>query len=502
MKRILTIVCLMLATHFVSFAGYVSPGSNETITLENLLSNPDVEMGKVGNSYHLYSDVTISQSDVFDISGDVSLLISGNASLVINGHAKFVGNGNTLIGSLDSTAPARSIRIDESGSGEFRQVKFEGIGIYSWTASPISAIECEFTHVTSASNSQAALAFGCSSIGNVVSGCTFTDNSVPAIASSANAYCGVTVENCTITDCNTDNRNAPMINLTTPAENGPTVLRGNTITGAKRNMVGGISISNMVGGNMGDVLIEENNISDCRYGINIYGPVNAQVRNNTLKDNRYENNPMNGGSGISCTAFAGLQNTIISGNHIEGSLWGVTLISYGFIMSNSYKGFALVSLGQPDNDQIDSPGNNVFLNNGNNGHSYDITEPYDLFNNTNQTVYAQNNIWSVPEQTPEEIEKVIFHKADSDIYGEVIFTQDTGSVSSVTSEAETLRYDPTTSTIIAAGIADCIEIIQINGGTIKKMNNTQMLSLESLSRGIYVVKATLNGNISTIKVYK
>ena len=48
---------------------------------------------------------------------------------------------------------------------------------------------------------------------------------------------------------------------------------------------------------MGDVEISGNTIRDHRYGINIYGPLKVVVKDNVLVDNRYEVNPMNGGSG-------------------------------------------------------------------------------------------------------------------------------------------------------------------------------------------------------------
>ena len=95
---------------------------------------------------------------------------------------------------------------------------------------------------------------------------------------------------------------------------------------------------------------------------------------------------------------------VISGNHIEGSLWGVTII-----------GCQDVNLGCLNEGENYNPGGNVFKNNGNNG------ELYDLYNNSTLTVYAQNNTWNVSEQTKEQIESVIFHKHDNASLGEVIF---------------------------------------------------------------------------------
>ena len=96
------------------------------------------------------------------------------------------------------------------------------------------------------------------------------------------------------------------------------------------------------------------------------------------------------------------QSGIISGNYIEGHLWGITLIQCEDI-----------NCGEVDNP--DSPGGNVFKDNGNNGMAYD------LYNNGRNKVYAQLNTWSVAEQTEELIETVISHFNDDPSLGEVIF---------------------------------------------------------------------------------
>ena len=116
---------------------------------------------------------------------------------------------------------------------------------------------------------------------------------------------------------------------------------------------------------------------------------------------------MNGGSGISHYDPYMLTNAKIAGNHIEGSLWGVTII-----------GCKNVNLGRTDvaaDDPEYNNGGNTFKDNGNNGLLYD------LYNNSANTVYAQNNTWNVSSQTQEQIETVIFHKADDASLGEVIY---------------------------------------------------------------------------------
>lgn len=146
------------------------------------------------------------------------------------------------------------------------------------------------------------------------------------------------------------------------------------------------------------------------------------IKDNTLTDNKYEENPMNGGSGISLYDPYQLTTAMISGNRIEGSLWGVTVI-----------GCKDVNLGRTDvgtDDENYNAGGNTFKDNGNGG------ELYDLYNNSANTVYAQNNTWNVSSQTQEEIETVIVHKADDATLGEVIYWPAANGASGVESVTE------------------------------------------------------------------
>ena len=116
---------------------------------------------------------------------------------------------------------------------------------------------------------------------------------------------------------------------------------------------------------------------------------------------------MNGGSGISLYDPYKTLTAKISGNTISGNLWGITVI-----------GCADVNIGRTDvseDAEEYNRGENIFDNNGNNG------VLYDLYNNSDNTVYAQNNTWGVDVQDAEHIETVIFHKFDDDKLGEVIY---------------------------------------------------------------------------------
>ena len=173
----------------------------------------------------------------------------------------------------------------------------------------------------------------------------------------------------------------------------------------------------------------------------------------------------NGGSGINIYDPYKTQTTTITGNYIENNLWGITII-----------GGKNVNVGKTeDKDAEDyNPGLNVFLNNG-----FDGT-PYDLYNNSTITVYAQGNYWkSVATQDRESIETVVFHKNDNAALGEVIFMP-------------ALDSDPTAianTTITANGTT---EIYTLNG---TKLGTGDAANLP---QGIYIMK-TCTGTTSTTR---
>lgn len=163
-------------------------------------------------------------------------------------------------------------------------------------------------------------------------------------------------------------------------------------------------MSNLVGltGEL-NTLIEGNEIRDNRFGLATYCEQTATIKNNIIVNNNHETNPNNGGSGINIYDPYKTQSTIITGNYIEGNLWGITII-----------GGRDVNVGKTENKNAAdyNPGLNVFLNNGFGG------TIYDLYNNSGNTVYAQGNHWkSVATQDRESIETVVFHKNDNSALG-------------------------------------------------------------------------------------
>ena len=114
-----------------------------------------------------------------------------------------------------------------------------------------------------------------------------------------------------------------------------------------------------------------------------------------------------GGSCVSIYDSSSSANIYMEGNWMEGGLWGITVPT----------GAPNINLGKIDDPEAAdyNPGNNTFVNNGNNG------ELYDLFNNGTATIWAQGNTWNVIVQDEESIEGVIYHQADDPSKGLVIF---------------------------------------------------------------------------------
>ena len=206
---------------------------------------------------------------------------------------------------------------------------------------------------------RAALNIGGEGAEFIVTNSTFGENGGPAIAGAANYSNPITIDDCEFLYNGMNNPNNPQLNLTSASD---VVVRNCIIIGERNNTnVGGIVVSDLYGvANNAHTLIEDNEIRDNRFGLSLYNNQTAVVRNNTILNN----------------------NTDV-----------------------------------PETDEDYNPGRNTFYNNGCYG------EIYDLYNNSANTVYAQNNYWkTATTQDAEGIENCISHKVDNPTLGEVIFT--------------------------------------------------------------------------------
>lgn len=379
----------------------------------------DEEGSPAVNVYVFHGELTISEGDKFAFDANATLRMGDGARITINGEADF-----SLPATSDLAVPTivtRDAETDEPygfmvcSGGEIvvANIIFEYAGLKFYGEHQATIEDCTFLRHNAKSASY-ALALGTSNSSYTVSRCIFEECNRSAIGSGANIPVNLTVDGCQFIRNGASNSNYPQLNLTVGDE---VIVRNCEIQGNPDNtMVGGLVVANMVGitGEL-NTLIENNNIYDNRYGVALYVTQDAIVRGNTIKNNNHETNPMNGGSGINIYDPYYSQNTVITGNWIEGNLWGITVV-----------GGNDINIGKTADTTADdyNPGQNTFLNNGFDGNVYD------LYNNSTNTVYAQGNFWkTAAEQTQEAIEDCIFHKADNESLGEVIFmpfAEDTG----------------------------------------------------------------------------
>lgn len=408
-RQILLSIFLTFCTW--AFAQFTTAGDGTTYSIQGLsyVANAEVVPCEMEEGqtpvYMLRKSITIAGGDRFVMDDGIVVQFDKDVTLTIEGDADFaLSQGSTFDSAYDGGSTLGSaLCIKSATATTFENCHFYYVGLEMMGEGGVTVRQCSFhNHDGSAA---AALYFVSAGDESVVEDCHFEMCRKAAIGSAANASQPLTIQGCSFVKNSAANGNVPQINITAAS---PLCIKDCTITGNPDNtMVGGIGISNFMSYDA-DVTISGCTITDNRYGIGLVGPAaKIRIENCVLKGNHYEQNPMNGGSGISL--YDPYQQTcaVITGNHIEGSLWGITVI-----------GCQDVNIGRtdvPQDDERYNVGGNTFRDNGNGG------VLYDLYNNSANTVYAQNNTWNVSEQTEEQIETVIFHRHDDASLGEVIF---------------------------------------------------------------------------------
>ena len=464
----------LTAAGFANAEDVTTSGNGVTYTLESLSTTENSGVTKNGKVYTLTNSITIAEGDRFEIESGATMKMGDGVELRIEGTASFAATDRVLVTRADENAAPKGIfMLCGTSDTEFKNIDFEYAGLRNFSSTGLTVANCTFRYNNGKMTTSGALAIGSDGATFNVDNCTFEYNEVPAIGGSAMAANGIEITNCKFIDNNTQNTNKPQVNLTVGGANSASI-ENCEFTGAQRTNVGAVAVANMAG-IAGDniVWISGNTIRNHRYGIAFYGGMNATVANNQIIDNKYASSAMAGGAGISIYDYGTKPNVTITGNTIEGNLWGITVL-----------GGENVNIGKVDNpDAKDyNPGHNTFKNNGNGG------ALYDLYNNSALTIYAQGNHWSVDEQTAEKIESVIFHKPDDAKLGEVIYTpawDGEGSVNEIASEA--IRYAD--GKVYAEG-AD-IQIYTLGGALVARANSVADLS--ALASGVYVARA--NGKV-------
>lgn len=410
---------------------FTTADNGSAYTFENLSGMEGSGVTKLAEkTYSVTSDIEVKANDALIVENGITVKMGKDVLIRMYGAKhKFVPADTATFTCLEAGVTPVGFHFTEmTGRIDVKHIRFETVGIRFGGPYPCLVESCTF-YQHKGNKSKAAVDFVGSSVQNVVRGNYFYQTDYAAVASGSNVAAGALLEGNVMEDCSMQNRNYPVINMVVAGDNGQTVIRNNRVLGGKRTMPGALSVSNMlsiVGAN--EVIIENNYLDNSRYGINLLGNgVKVRVVGNTVLNCHYETNPNNGGSGLtaSCTKADNPLKVYMQDNTIDGSIWGVTIV--GPVQAN---------LGRLEAGDDYNPGGNVFRNNGNRGavttgDAWDATNPYDLYNNSVNTVYAQGNTWGDGAQTDEEIEKRIYHKADNEALGQVIYSANQNSVSAI-----------------------------------------------------------------------
>ena len=371
-------------------AQWVSPGNGTTYTMSDLAAITDVVTFETGN-YYIHGDLTISTNDTWKIDNGFTKIFVENGLITING-TMICENANRVSIMGD---PSFSMRFENAKGCEVKKMYFsDGAGI-KVIESDVSFIDTKFLYFTRDYANAAIDILNCNPL---IEDCYFLLNKGAAISSPANGQSSPRILNNHIEENVTDNYNSPQINLG-PGAADTIFIIGNEIDGAYgTHRVGGISVADLMGTGSTKVVLKENHVISGRYGFNQQGmTISSIIERNQFLDNHYEDNPMNGGSGISIYGMNANNKAVLRGNIITGNLWGITVINA-----------ADVDLGTED-----EWGNNQIHDNGNSG------VVYDLYNNTACDIMAVGNDWGTSNDRT--IEAHIFHQHDDPSLGLVTF---------------------------------------------------------------------------------
>lgn len=402
---ILFIIAILTLIPLSSYGDtYVTAGNGQIYSFATLVTIEGSGVSQGDDCIVVNRTVEISAGDSFVMDSGVMVRFADGAELIIKGDPTLTPEEQTtLTKALSATTPYNVEVWGGESQIEVSNLNFEFVGLRCYNPNGMYVHDCQFTE--HCGTQSAALMMGPDEAPFHIKDCYFANNTKAAIGGAANYFCPVKIEDCSFYHNSTANGNIPQLNLTASQM---VEVTGCMIEGdPSLTMVGGIAVSNFYTIEGFNVNITGNTIIDNRYGITTMGMMDVVIADNMLKDNCHETNPNNGGSGISLYDPYMKQTVMVRGNHIENSLWGITVIGCGN-----------VNIGRIDVEESDeqfNPGRNVFKNNGNGGILYD------LYNNSTNTIYAQGNQWNVAEQTEKNIESVIFHQHDNPALGEVIF---------------------------------------------------------------------------------
>ena len=428
MKRFLPIILLIIGLTTSANAQWTSPGDGTTYTLPDLVTVS-------------HGTVTISPNDALLINNQVTRINAIGVLITIQGSINCTNNARVSLYGSESPSLKFSMRFENATNCHLQKLYLsDGCGI-KLIESDVVFDDVKFVYFTQDYSSSVIDIFNCNP---TINNCFFMLNDGPAISSPANGQSSPQITNCQF-DCNSDKSTNPQVNLG-PGSTDTILISGNTFDGTYdiNARVGGLSIADLMGVGDTKVKLVNNTFKEGRYGYNQQGQsISSVIIGNQFINNSHENNPMNGGSGISIYGYSTNCKALLRNNIITGNLWGITAIYYHDI----------------DMGTIDDWGNNTIRENGNNG----IT--YDLYNNSSCDLMAVGNDWGTIDLN--EIKDHIVDQTDDPSLGLVTFIPYVGYSQLEENASESMEFDLSKATFFT-----------ITG---------QRVNPESLKPGIYVV---------------
>ncbi len=398
MKKIFSLLFAICTIATTLNAQWVSPGEGVIYTFPDLVAASNGVVTNNGDVFAVNADLTISENDVLKIDNQVSRIDAPGVLITIRGSMTCENTERVkLYGEMTNQF---SMRFENATNCLLRKMYLsDGCGI-KLIESEVTFDDVKFVYFTRDYSTAVIDAFNCDP---EIKNCYFMLNDGPAISSPANGQASPQILNCEF-DTNVKDINAPQINLGPGGEDTIRIVGNEIYTIMASWYVGGISVADLLGTGSTKVLLKDNVIREGRYGYNQQGlTISSVIVGNQFINNNHEDNPMNGGSGISIYGVDGNNKAVLRDNVITGNLWGITAI-------NAFD----IDLGT-----IDDWGNNTLHDNGNGG------VVYDLYNNSACDIMAVGNDWGTADA--EVIEEHIVHQVDSPSLGMVTFYPFVGS---------------------------------------------------------------------------
>ena len=394
MRKLFLILLALTSTNI--YANYSTPGTGVNWTLTDLVSNSGGVVTFSGGEYFLNDTLVISQSDTVKITSNGTFRFAGLTYIDVFGVMKVTPPDSFKITAIDTNQKFYGLKFNEFSDPSILSKVIMEYG------NSIRLLDCDMVidQCILRYNTQNS-SFGSGAISLFRSNAIISNNLIlrnrrSAISSGANIVSAPWITNNRLIENNTDNANVSQINFGTTGTDTIRIIN-NIITGGPFPLAGGIAF--LATGTV-NARIQMNTITHNRYGVAFLSSgVNAIIDNNTIDSNNIDGNPNTGGSGININGNRTLV-VIATNNTIRGNLWGITI-----------QGTAKPKLGNIGNaDPNDDGGNDIYWN-GNSG------QIYDLYNNTPDSIKAENNYWGTDNL--DSVEAHIFHKPDNASLGHV-----------------------------------------------------------------------------------